>query len=106
MKHISILVPDDAVLASIFDPRYMFTAVNQFLEAAGKPALFKVQLVGLTKEVRLSNGTFSVHVDLLVQSVKKTDLVIVPALSGDLKITLEKNKEFVPWIIKKYKQGA
>lgn len=106
MKHVSILVPEDAVLASIFDPRYMFTAVNQFLEAAYKPAIFKVQLVGLTKEVRLGGDAFSVHPDLLVQSVKQTDLIIVPALSGDIKTALEKNKDFIPWIIKQYNKGA
>jgi hypothetical protein len=36
MKHVSILVPNEAVLASIEDPRYMFTAVNEFLEASGR----------------------------------------------------------------------
>ena len=54
MKHISILVPNEAVLASIDDPRYMFTAANEFLESVGRPPLFKVQLVGLTKEVTAS----------------------------------------------------
>jgi transcriptional regulator GlxA family with amidase domain len=106
MKHVSILVPNDAVLASIFDPQYMFTAVNQFLEAADEPAMFKVQLVGLTKEVLLSGGAFSVHPDLLTQSVKHTDLIIIPALSGDIKIALGKNKDFVPWIIKQHSKGA
>ena len=106
MKHVSILVPNDAVLASIFDPQYMFTAVNQFLEAAYKEAMFKVQLVGLTKEVRLSGGAFSVHPDLLIQSVEHTDLIIIPALSGDIKAALEKNKDFIPWIINQHKKGA
>lgn len=106
MKHISILVPNEAVLASIVDPRYMFTAVNQFLEAAGQPAMFTVQLVGLSKEIRLSQGCFSVHSDVLIGDVKKTDLVIVPALSGDIKTSLESNSDFIPWIIEQYKNGA
>jgi transcriptional regulator GlxA family with amidase domain len=106
MKHISILVPNEAVLASVDDPRYMFTAANEFLEAAGRPPLFKVQLVGLTKEVKLHKGTFTVHPDLLLQDVKKTDLIFVPALIGDLKSALEMNQEFVPWIVKQYRQGA
>src|SRR5687767_6434492 len=106
MKHISILVPNEAVLASIDDPRYMFTAANEFLEAAGRPPLFKVQLVGLTKEVKLHKGTFTVHPDLLLQDVKKTDLIFVPALIGDMKTGLEINQNFVPWIVKQYRQGA
>jgi hypothetical protein len=51
MKHISILVPNDSVLASIVDARTMFTGANEFLEAADKEPLFNIQLVGLSKEV-------------------------------------------------------
>ena len=106
MKHISIIVPNEAVLASIDDPRYMFTAANEFLEAAGRPPLFQVQLIGLTKEVKLHKGSFTVHTDMLIDDVKKTDLIFVPALIGDLSHGLELNKDFLPWITKHYRQGA
>ena len=106
MKHISILVPNEAVLASIDDPRYMFTAVNDFLISAGKPALFQVQLVGLTKEVRLHKGSFTVHTDALITDIKRTDLIFVPAIIGDLESILKMNHELYPWIIKQYKLGA
>src|SRR6266542_3714068 len=99
MKHISILIPHDAVMASIADPRIIFTGVNEFLEAAGREPAFHVQLVGLTKEVKLHNGTFTVHADVLLQDVKKTDLIIVPATGGDMKTSIKKNEGFVPWII-------
>lgn len=106
MKHISILVPNEAVPASIVDPRYMFTSVNQFLKDAGEDPAFTVQLVGLTKEVQLNNGAFSVHTDVLLGDIKKTDLIIVPALSGDMKTTLKMNSDFVPWIVAQYNKGA
>ena len=106
MKNIAILVPESAVLAAITDPRYMFTAVNQFLEAAGKPALFNVKLVGLTKEIKLNNGLFSIHADKLLDEVGTTDLIFIPALSGDMKTALELNKEFIPWIAEQYYRGA
>ena len=106
MKHISILVPQESVLTSITDPRYMFTAVNEFLIKAGREPLFKVQMVGLSPEVLLNQGSFSVHTDVLMKDVKKTDLVVVPALSGDLKKALELNKDFMPWIIAQYENGA
>lgn len=102
MKHVSILVPNEAVLASIVDPRTMFTGVNEFLEVAGKPALFNVQLVGLSKEVRLNKGLFTINTDVLLQDLKKTDLIIIPALSGDLKTTLKLNEDFLSWIVKQY----
>ncbi|MBO9658338.1 MAG: DJ-1/PfpI family protein, partial [Chitinophagaceae bacterium] len=106
MKHISILVPNESVLTSITDPRYMFTAVNEFLIKAGKEPLFKVQMVGLDREVMLNQGSFSVHTDVLMKDVKKTDLVVVPALSGDLTKALELNKDFMPWIVAQYENGA
>lgn len=106
MKHISILVLHEAVPAAIVDPRYMFTAVNQFLKDAGKESAFQIELVGLTQQVPLNNGVFSVNTDKLCEAVKKTDLVIIPALSGDMKTTIELNKEFIPWIIRQYNNGA
>jgi transcriptional regulator GlxA family with amidase domain len=106
MKHISILVPETAVVEAIADPRYLFTTVNQFLMAAGKPAMFNVQLVGMKKEMYLDNSLFSVHTDSLLKDVKKTDLIFIPALSGDLKKALKSNEGLIPWIIHQYKNGA
>ncbi|MEQ1675618.1 MAG: helix-turn-helix domain-containing protein [Chitinophagaceae bacterium] len=106
MKHISILVPEMAVVEAIADPRYMFTTVNQFLEAAGKPALFHVQLVGATREVKLERRLFSVHTDALLDEVKETDLIFIPAISGPVKDAIAQNQALVPWIINQYKRGA
>jgi transcriptional regulator GlxA family with amidase domain len=106
MKHISILIPETAVLASVVDPRYLFTAANQFLQASGKPALFHVRLVGLTREVRLNDGLFSVHTDALTSEVEKTDLILIPALSGDINTALEMNRGLLPWIREQYRNGA
>ena len=91
MKHISILVPKEAVPAAIVDPRYMFTAINQFYDQAGKDPVFTVELVGLTRQVSLINSVFSVNTDRLLKDVKKTDLIIVPALSGDVRKAVEMN---------------
>jgi transcriptional regulator GlxA family with amidase domain len=106
MKHVSILVPVEAVMPSIVDPRTLLVGVNEFLAAAGHEPAFKVQFVGLTKEVKLSQGLFSVHVDALLNDVKKTDFVIIPAISGDLKRAIELNRDFLPWIRHQYQNGA
>ncbi|HEY8388699.1 MAG TPA: helix-turn-helix domain-containing protein [Parasegetibacter sp.] len=106
IKHISILVPFDAVPASIVDPGYMFSAVNQFLSEAGEEPAFEVKLVGLSRTVLLNQGSFSVHPDLLPEEVKQTDLIIVPAISGDINQALKKNEAFLPWIIEHHKKGA
>lgn len=106
MKHVSILVPETAVIEAIADPNYMFKAVNQFLEMSGKTALFDVQLIGLSNEIRLGNSLFSVHTDKLLKEVKKTDLIFIPALSGDMATAIEMNKGLIPWIVEQRKNGA
>lgn len=105
-RKVSILVLNEAVPASIVDPSYMFSAVNQFLQEAGKEPAFEIQLVGLSRDISLNRGAFSVRADALLSDVEKTDLVIVPALSADIKTTLELNKEFIPWIIRQHNNGA
>ncbi|HSN60150.1 MAG TPA: hypothetical protein VLR49_04395, partial [Ferruginibacter sp.] len=95
MKNVSILVPETAVIEAVADPHYMFKAVNQFLMVSGREPLFKVELVAVHKEVKLENSSFSVHADRLLKDVAKTDLVIIPALSGDMKTALELNKALV-----------
>lgn len=106
MKSVSILVPETAVIEAVADPHYMFKAVNLFLEASGKEPLFDVQLVGLSKEVRLNNSLFTVHADKLLNEVKKTDLIFIPALSGNMQRALELNKALVPWIVEQYRNGS
>jgi transcriptional regulator GlxA family with amidase domain len=106
MKHISILVPKGAILGSLEGARQLLTQVNEFFKAKGAPPLFKVQLVGLTKETSVSGGLFTVNSNAVLEEVKKTDLIIIPALDGDIKDAIEKNRDFIPWIIQQYKSGA
>ena len=106
MKHVAILALNDAVSASVADPTIMFNGVNDLLIRAGRPPAFKVQLVGLTKAVKLHNGPFTVHSDILMADLKKTDLIIITALGGDINEALKKNAAFIPWITKQYKKGA
>lgn len=106
MKHISILVPKGAILGSLEGSRQLFTQVNEFFKAKDAPPLFDVQLVGLAKETPLSGGAFTANTNVLVGDVKKTDLIIIPALDGDLNLAIENNRDFIPWIIQQYKGGA
>lgn len=106
MKTISILVPHRAILGSLEGTRQLFTQVNDFLKVREDPPLFKVQLVGLAKATKLTGGLYTINADLLIQDVKKTDLIVIPALDGDIKSALEMNRNFIPWIIKQYESGS
>ena len=106
MKNVCILVPESCVLQAVADPQYLFKQVNQFLVVSGKPPLFNVKLVAVKKEVKLNDGLFSIHADLQLKDVQQTDLVIIPALSGDMPVAIEKNKALIPWIQEQYCNGA
>ncbi len=106
MKHVSILVPQHAVLAAVEDPRYMLTMVNGFLQEGGHPPLFDIHLVGATRQVELHDSRFTVNVDRLIDDVGKTDLVFVPAITGNLHEAIEANRALYPWIVNQYRNGA
>ena len=72
----------------------------------GKPELFEVQLVGLKKEVKVAGGRYTVYTDKLIGEIDKTDLIIIPALDGDMPVVLGNKREFFPWVQKQHKAGA
>ncbi len=106
MKHVSILVPRGALLGNVEGPRQLFQCVNEYLASIGNPPMLKVQLVGTTKEIELNNGMYTVCPDVLTKDLKKTDLIIVPAVDGDMKKAVEMNQDYVPWIIEQHRNGA
>lgn len=106
MKSVSILVPETAVVEAVADPYYIFGAVNNFLQSSGREALFDVKFVGVSKEVKLADSVFTVHVQKLIDEVETTDLILIPALSGDLETAIEANKQLLPWIVEQYRKGT
>lgn len=106
MKHISILVPAGAILGSLEGSRQLFAQVNSFRAARGESPLFQVQLIGLSKETALTGGRFIANADEVIQNLSKTDLIIIPALDGDLTEAVEANRAFIPWIVTQYNGGA
>jgi transcriptional regulator GlxA family with amidase domain len=80
--------------------------VNDFLNEAGKPPLFDVKIVGFAGEVTYNKGLFLVRPDATFGEVKRTDLVIIPSLSGYISGSVYLNKDCVSWITAQYKNGA
>ena len=104
MKHVSIIVPQgDSILSSIIGPYKALNTANDYLQKTGRAPMFDIHLVGLGSETRLYGGLFSVHPDAMMKDVKKTDLIIIPALQPQ---SLSVNLDFIPWISEQYKRGA
>jgi transcriptional regulator GlxA family with amidase domain len=107
MKHISILIPlGHPSMVNIEGTYQIFSEVNGLLSELGREPLFDIHLVGVSRETRQTTGLFTVNPDVLIHNVAKTDLIIVPALFGDQKKAAERNREFIPWIIQQYNNGA
>lgn len=107
MKHISILIPEGNIsLVNVEGCHQIFSEVNGVLARAGKPPMFRIQLVGIRKESSLIRGLFSIRPEVLIDEVEHTDLIIIPAIHGNKKQVIEDNKEFIPWLVQQHKQGA
>ena len=106
MKEVSIIIPRNGLLAAIGDSRHMFTMVNEFLRQNGKPAAFNINLVALTKEVKLNGGLYSITADFTIQEMERTDLIIIPSMSGDMVTAMVLNLDYNKWLVEQYKIGA
>lgn len=106
MKTVTILVPKTAILGSIEGPRQLLTGVNTYMASMNKPPLFNIELVGLDRETPLIRGMYTIRTDKVLKDVTKTDLIILPAIDGDVQKGIEENKAFIPWITQQYKAGA
>ena len=108
-KHISIFVPaGNCILSSIVGSYKIFMQVNSLIRAQnpGSPAPFNVQLAGITEETNLYNGIFNIKPHTTIDKVDKTDLIIIPAINGDLAAEVKRNEAVIPWITRQYKQGS
>ena len=107
MKHVSILIPrGHTSLVNIEGTHQILSEVNNLRVERGNTPLFNIKLVGLSTETSQPSGLFTVNPHVLVSDVKKTDLIIIPALHGDQTKAAEANKEFIPWIVDQYNNGA
>ena len=106
MKKISVYVPERAVIEAISPAYRLFTSANQFLEASGKKPLFDVEYVGMSKYVIANDGEYSVKINRLIKDVSKTDLVILPAIYGEVSVAIKANEKAIPWIQTMYKGGC
>ncbi|HEY2580614.1 MAG TPA: helix-turn-helix domain-containing protein [Mucilaginibacter sp.] len=107
IKHISVMVPEgNPQLVCIIGCYKAFIKVNQYLVEKGNNPMFAVQLVGNTGAMSLDQGVFTVKPHIKPADLKKTDLIIIPAMSWDFDTVIKVNGDLLPWITAQYKRGA
>ncbi|WP_225975215.1 DJ-1/PfpI family protein [Anseongella ginsenosidimutans] len=110
MKHLTILVPAAqtsfntfACIGGAYD---IFNRANTFRKANGKEPVFHVELAGASEKSEVNNGLLTIKPEVYISSVRKTDLIIIPAISHDFKKPEKENALLASWIEKQYKNGA
>lgn len=106
MKHISLLVFEDAILSALSGALEILTGTNRFLETTGKQAAFNIELVSeKLKNIQLQLPVqFTCHKRL--SEIDKTDLIIVPSFLGESEMVINKHQEMVMWLKKMHTQGS
>lgn len=111
MKHLSILVPDEqssmGTIACIIGTYQVFNLANSYLEKNGEKAVYKIELVGASKNDFLNNKLLSIKHEKTIHEVDKTNLIIIPAsLIRSYETASKNNKLLIDWVAQQYKQGT
>jgi transcriptional regulator GlxA family with amidase domain len=107
MIHVSVIIPHGQVnVANIEGTHQLFSHANGIMKKKGKSAMFDIHIVGLPGTPVQSNLRYIVTPDELIDEVKKTDLIVIPAVSGSQQDVIAWNKDLFPWINIHHQQGA
>jgi transcriptional regulator GlxA family with amidase domain len=96
-------------LSSIAPMELLSTAGRLHAERMGDASaapFFKVRLVSAGPNPVISSSGFPVQCATTIDKVRKTDLVIIPALDGDVLAQLDMNHACVPWVRRMHDRGA
>jgi transcriptional regulator GlxA family with amidase domain len=101
MKHISILVPQgSSIVDTIIGPYNLLKMAitkHQNLNGLLEP-LFNIDLVGISDQPVTYQGLFTIEPTAGIDSIQKTDLIIISPISGNMEKGIEANQQFVDWI--------
>ena len=107
MKHISILVPDgENNLSSIVGAYKILTRANRIWEEKSNRRGYKVELVGISKEVEFFDGLCTVKPHTHISGVSRTNLVVISSVNHNYNQAIEVNKPLVEWIKLQFANGA
>jgi transcriptional regulator GlxA family with amidase domain len=110
MKHLTIIVPDGqgtiSTVSCITGAYDILTTANAQWRKAGKKELFKIEVAGVSKRIKFSDGMMTVTPHRSISTISQTDLVIIPSLNYDFQKASKKNKLLIEWFEAQYKNGA
>jgi len=107
MKHISILVPKGQFsIVNIAGTFQILNWANDVFFKQSRNRLFEIEFVGYAKPSRDQDGFYTVTPPRTIDEVTKTNLIIIPAVHGDLHESIANNASLISWIKEQYRNGA
>lgn len=108
MKHITILVPsgEGNNLSSIVGAYKILSRANAYWKQHNKRTLYTIEVAGVSKQQDFYDGLFSVKPHRHIDTLAKTNLIIIPSLNHNYLEAVEENKLLTTWITKQYIKGA
>ncbi|HET6487506.1 MAG TPA: helix-turn-helix domain-containing protein [Spirochaetia bacterium] len=104
---VSILALRDCTPLAPIGPMEVLAMANRLQgqkDGGGPP--FRIRLVSPGGNPVMASNGYPLHCHATIASVRSTDLVIIPAMDGDIQAQMDANRSCVPWIRRMYGQGA
>ena len=107
MKHVSILVPKGQFsIVNIAGAFQILNWANDMFSQQSRRSLFKIEFVGHSKPSNDVDGFYTVMPSKTIAEVQKTDLIIMPAVHGELGSAIKENQKIISWVKSQHEMGA
>lgn len=109
MKKITILALRGAAASSITGPMdaFLFAGVLWNIACGQKPSpCFEITVASPDGHAVKCANRLYIEPHCGIRDVKKTDLIMIPGIAGEVERIIGRNKEVVDWLIRQYRSGA
>ena len=107
MKDLGLIIPFDYKLLSIAAILDVFETVNKIYEENGRATPFRIHIFQTSEQIKEGNRLFHGYPVKSLNSNQMTDIALIPSFTTDnIRETINKNREFIPWLHSQFKGGA
>lgn len=107
MRHISILIPNGQYsIVNIAGAHQILNWANDVYRQQTQQPLFQIEFVAQAKPAQDKQGYYTVSPSKTLAEIDHTDLIIIPAVHGDLQQSIQDNQPEINWVVQQYQKGA
>lgn len=107
MKQVIFLLADGLLKPScLFTAIEVFEKANEFYTSQGLPPFYTIRIAGVPLQQKLQNASFSLNAIADLHSIKKPDVIILPAFDTPNEFGVQNSREALDWVVQQYKEGS